>query len=547
MWLKSMKDNSALLGRDKIRLVSLLVICVVGVLFYVQDQYALSYIDDDLYQFVVPEDRRYFTESLVDPKVERVPIETWGQVIESNVNAYQNSNGRFLVHCVVQACCSFMSMDVFVVINTLFFCLFVWFVLRLNQLRSPAAVVLVATLFWLLMYKGAAFLGNRAFSVNYLWCAVANLFFFWLHDKVRGEWRNAGKWQQVLLFVAGTVIGSLSESFSFGIAAAFFVYYLFRRKQLSWPVAAMLLGYFVGTAFAVFAPGNFLRAEGRVTGFHINIGPIYQCLTMPINFVYLMSVFGLTMFNRNKLVQHIKNHAIMLLAIGFNVLFWACVAYNGKHQQTAVNVFCLVLLVNLLSSLQLTRRQKIVSLAALTLISLVTYFPIHQLRKDLYRSYYACIDQDMQACKGVIVDEEYQKYVGKVRTNPLIKDYFISVMNIQPKPVSMRKTQGKNIFLIKKVIPFAPSKMESFCTEANKLFERVYRCDYNYVACKLDKKCSLSDIQLQYRESYFFSTFLREEKSTAQPYLLIENQGSYYYLFPPNMKVGEVVALNVKE
>ena len=129
--------------------LSMFALVLVGILYYMQDQYMISQGDDYMYQFIVPNDSRPFNVSLIDPQVERIPITSFSDVIESNKNAYMNSNGRFLVHCIVQKCCTFLSQNVFVVINTIMFLLFVFLVVKLSKVKEHIQIAIVVCLFWL--------------------------------------------------------------------------------------------------------------------------------------------------------------------------------------------------------------------------------------------------------------------------------------------------------------------------------------------------------------------------------------------------------------
>lgn len=519
----------------------------IGLLFYFQDRYVISQGDDDLYQFVIPDVPRPFTESLVDPTVERQPIQTVSDVITSNLHAYKNSNGRFLVHCIVQFCCSFMSMDTFVVINTFVFLAFIFLLFKIARINGLWQMVLGACFFWLLMYKGLSFMGNRANSVNYLWCSVANLLFLLFLNRVSKQ--SSGKSSQwyhlVVLFLGGAIIGSLSESFSIGISAALFVHAVFNYKKLSMPMMLLVFGYFIGTAVVVFSPGNFSRAEGRGMG-SFNYFVIYQILTLPVNLIYLFSLLLLWHNNRKEVVLHLKENSIFILAVLFSSFFMMFIAYNGKQQQTAINVICLVLLLRILfSNFRISTNHAKAMGIALGIISLIIYIPVFNLRKSLYDSYNYCIDNVNKGKKGmVLVDEDYENAVYKLRTNPFVNNYFIFVFKINARHVSMIKTKGKDLDFVSKIIPFPLSKIDDYCVEDNKVIENVYKCDYNYHICKLNKDVPLDNVTLEFKES-FGLFFRRNSISQIHPDQLITYKGSKYYLFCLNSKNDEIVSLTV--
>lgn len=525
--------------------LSMFALVLVGILYYMQDQYMISQGDDYMYQFIVPNDSRPFNVSLIDPQVERIPITSFSDVIESNKNAYMNSNGRFLVHCIVQTCCTFLSQNVFVVINTIMFLLFVFLVVKLSKVKELIQIAIVVCLFWLLMYKGQTFFYNMANSVNYLWCSVANLFFLLCHNKINDSEERFSKWYWLLgLFLLGLIIGSLSESFSIGISAGLFVYYIFHRNNLSRTTIFLLLGYFLGTAFVVLAPGNFSRVEGRGMG-SFNIFVLYQLLTVPVNLAYLVALVIMRFMNREQLKKHIINNMVLLLSVVFNAFFMMFVAYNGKHQQTAINVMCLILLSNLFfSGFKFSIRTQRIVASILVIVSMIIYIPVLQLRKSLFDSYNSCLSK--VSTKGItLVDEEYQKYTYKMRMNFLYHDYFIYVQNIIPRHASMIITEGKDLFYIANTIPFPKEKFEEFCTDDRKYFDNVYQGDYGYVFCKLDNDVPMQSISLNYNEAFGFF-FHRDAISVAKPFRKITYNGHYYYVFQQNLKGDRYLSLEVE-
>jgi len=531
---------------SKIVYIRILVISFFGIFFYLQDQYALSYNDDDVYHFVVPAGERNFTEALKDSLTEKHPIENWSDVIQSNINSYQNSNGRFLVHCIVQACCSFMSMDTFVVLNTLVFCIFLYVLFVIVDVKNWIEAIIGVCVLWLLVYKGSSLFGIRAFAINYLWCTVINLIFYVFFTKVSDENRHVNIWESLILCLVGVIVGSLSESFSIGFSAAYVLYCLktyYRDRIISLPVILMVIGYLIGTAIVVFAPGNFLRADGRVSGFSVNIAAIYQMITMPINIVYLLALFYALYKSRKKFIMHVRENSIFLFAILFNALFMIIIAYNGKHQQTVINMLCLILFLKLMNDIKYSKKFGAFVCSVLMIMNIVTYIPILQIRKNLYNSYHSCI---ANVKDGIVVSEEYEKFTYKVRNNPFVNEYFISVMNIDAKAVSLRMTQGKNMYLIKKVIPFSPNKFREYCNTNRKLIENVFKADYNYIICMLNEKRSPQEIKLVFKESFMGGMFLRNRTSDVSAYQRVEYDGIYYYLFPPNLHYGEIISLDIK-
>lgn len=93
-------------------------------------------------------------------------------------------------------------------------------------------------------------------STMYLWNTVLNLIFLYYFLKYKDQ-DFAIPTKLCLFFLsmllAGNEIGAAS------ISGAMVVYYLFHIKELRGNAPWMVIGFFIGTAISLFAPGNFVR------------------------------------------------------------------------------------------------------------------------------------------------------------------------------------------------------------------------------------------------------------------------------------------------
>ena len=401
-----------------------LILCTL--MFYGQDQYAISNWDDDAYRFFVPAGvHDYF--SVFDPTIQPrpVPIKSFSDVIVSQWHFYHNSNGRFIIQSIGYIFCSFMSMNTFVILNTIVFFIFMLLICRLSLPRpyQISHVLLIMCMFWFFMYKGIPFWGNIVCSVNYLWVGMFFLAFCLLYEKCVTD--KISVLVKILCFCFAMIVGSLSESFSLGLCGALIVYYIFNYKKLDSNIIILGIGFCIGTAICVFAPGNFIRAAGRAG--HLSIGALFQIAETPLIGLMFMSLLFCYFKDKGIFIKFIRDNAILLLAVAFNLLFCLFIAFNGKHQLTCSNILAIILLMRfLLNYYHLKARHLNVFVAIMTIMMLITYIPVVNARKNMYESYYSIINYvKTNRCDTLVCGEKYEECVFHAINNRLMCAYYI--------------------------------------------------------------------------------------------------------------------------
>jgi Family of unknown function (DUF6056) len=456
--------------KNKHNFWTLIASLALGVGFYIQYQFNLFLDDDYLYALFTGTDR---------------PIASISDALHSQAIEYMEHNGRFVIHTIVNMFCGVWGVTLFGVFNTLMFVVFFWFTfkLALNNLKEMYLKGFLFVLFlWLFIpVQGVTFLGNIAFSVNYLWASVATFGFLLMHQKTSieiGHW-----WQSIFLLVFGVFIGSLQESFSVGIAGSLFIYYYFHRKELRGKKLFLVLGYLLGALIIVGAPGNFNRMEGEQTGVWDSGLKMLVLIKwshfrnmffhIPILVILLGTI--ILMFLRNKpfALQFIRKNQLYLVAILINLLFSLLIAYKGQWQITSSALFAIIMLSNLIfekweKEIGHYRKYLIAGTAAI-LIS--TYIPALNLRKKLYNEHQKLIECARTTRNGIawgnyeVIGHDFQK-----RYN-FLENYFRVVFymgdDYHKRLLSDYLTRGKNPKLVTCVLPFSPDEINAFCTVEN--------------------------------------------------------------------------------
>ena len=434
--------------------------CILVLFFFAflfQNRYAIFCIDDWLYAFVVDENAQNYM-SVADDGVTRTPVGSLSDAFYSQANDYAKSNGRFMVHSVVQYICGTMSMSSFVIMNSLVFALFTLLLLRLT-FGKPAFPDLLLTLsaIWLLLpHKGLTFMGNVSIGVNYLWSCVATLLFIALYQRMLRSTLTSKSFLFCFTLYA-LVAGSLQESFSLPVSGALLAVLLLRKSTRSRGAWIVAWAYVVGMLFCVLSPANFSRA-GDIGGFGLHLRSFVGLASSPVFVLLVLMCLFLTA--KHKLAWFIRQNLFLFATMAVSLAFVVFIAYNGRHQLTFINVVSLLLL---LRGWQLTdygtKRVRRMAVTVMVVLSLVSYFPILNARKSYYDSYQRLIETIEKGGEGTVYDgSEFESLGRHIRQNYLLEGNYVQTFTFNnwdfyERSLSVYLTRGRSNALVTVILP----------------------------------------------------------------------------------------------
>lgn len=232
---------------------------IVGIAFFLRSHYREPISDDLLYSFIL--DEHPLGENQYVDK-----IETIDDAIQSQKLQYFHSNGRTLIHIIVQMFAGPWGKLAFDIFNTSIFLITILLFGKLTLSRSEnrSALIwigIVATFLYLYQDNSTLFY-SIAGSLNYLLPMLIVIGFILLFNWAISKSRiNA--WIIPSLLIIGLLTGWSQECFSLPLSGAIFLYILLNYRQIPAHAIAMSISLFVGTAILIFAPGNFIRAASR--------------------------------------------------------------------------------------------------------------------------------------------------------------------------------------------------------------------------------------------------------------------------------------------
>ena len=429
------------------------VLFLFFMLFYLQDSHAIMYYDDWVYAFMVNEDAENYM-SVADDDVVRQPIQSFQDALVSQSHDYFKTNGRFVLHSLVQYFCGTMTMQRFAVLNSFVFALFTILFIKLAGWRHGIVNLLtILASIWILMpHKGITFMGNISLSVNYLWTSAATLTFLFLLEYLSRRSHSLMIICMAALF--SFLVGSLQESFSVCIAGALVLNMLFRRTTLNKGVIAISIAYILGTLLCLLSPANFIRVDNN-GGIGFNHRVVFGLLSSP-PFVLLV-ITGLVLYYKRFLLSVCKSNLLLVSAIVLNLVFAIVVAYNGRHQLTALNVLSLLLLSRLWIKYRVDKipSMKYASML-LILVAILSYYPVLQARKSYNETYMAFLDDVRRSTDGSVSIRKFDEHTQRIGSNRILEGNYVAVFTISDwefyqRSLSTYLTKGKSNKLIREL------------------------------------------------------------------------------------------------
>ena len=564
------------MNRIRNNIICGIILLLAGIAFYMLDQYSFSTYDDCHYCFIVkPTAENYL--SMVDDDYHPQPIETFNDVLESQKNFYVNSNGRFLVHVVAQTCCSFMTRSQFAIINSLVFIVFLYlFTLSVTTKTSPSLqekdrmepnnhftccggikwhflIISLTAIWFLLATKDAVFWGNIANVTNYHFVAVAvmGLILSILSPHPNSKSSSLkGLAKLGLVYLSALIVASLQESFTIGLAVALVVYYSTNRQLLKESFhRALIVGFAIGAAFCIFAPGNFNRvADYREFSFSF----LFYLLLTPSFVLLAISLLYGAIKKREETINFLKDNHIWFTTIIVSIVFNFFIAFTNRPQITVINIFSLILLLRLwlpkLSTL-ITPPSSLISsllypLSSLLLIT-ITFIPVYQMRKQMHTAFNAMLDDARHTENGIVVAKDYEHLAYVVENNPLMKYYVSSFMfvgnDLCKRQFSLWLTKGRNNNLIRTYLPMKPIEIEAFCTEKNKVGKNVFLLPDDYYVVISDTLKPCSDVTLHVKTADFSSLISNSSETVLSSSEHVQVGTKHYYLFAHKPKITTIL------
>ena len=445
-------------------------VIIASVLYFVQDQWFTRDIDDYGFSTIM---------ELVDlPDGSRIiiheqPVNSLGDALRSQVNAYQQYNGRFLVHAVVQWFSGTKGDTFIAVANTLMWALMMvcFVLLSFGKKRLDVANLVIAFgVIWLLMPNALKmYLGSISGTTNYLWASAGNLLVLLLYDRIQRRDTPVALASGIVAALLALIVGSLQESFSIGIAAGLLVHALIHRGRVPRMAWAIAIGYAIGAAFCIFAPASFVRAG--IMGKGLRWYALIDLMKVPVVALTLLAFIVAALTRRNLVTRILKDNIVIITAIVVNLLFAIIIAYTGAWQLTCISLLSAILLLQLFSHAITHRWTKIALACVAACCTIAIYSVQYGYRHRMWNLEQAMFNEARTSQDGIInmgealeIDRPY----NASRLAPLYRQYLKNpfeglITNEQlngPSLLSKFLTREAKTDLVTAFLPDSPQHIE---------------------------------------------------------------------------------------
>lgn len=295
----------------KISLTEFICYAGIGILTFIAAVFSEWNDDAIAYSFFIP---RHGEDTSC------APIESLGDIWISQINHWYNSNGRFVVHFIVQIFCGLAGKYWFAFINSLVWIALLRCIARFrNSNISWEFIILVSSLIVILFFHLPF---TPPFQINYVWTALAISLWF----KLFFSNYNTSPAIMIVLAIFSFVAGQMHEGFSVPVCGALVYYIIYRKGNFSVKEWVLAISFGIGSILTIFAPGNFwrLNQESSSEGSMLNlIEQLPSAIWFPLLFLILAYASGCKF---RGVVTSLKNPlpafliAVAIISLTFNIL-----------------------------------------------------------------------------------------------------------------------------------------------------------------------------------------------------------------------------------
>ena len=490
---------------------------IIGVAFYLLDRFSFFAVDDYMYAY------KYSSFDRID---------NLRDIIMSQCEHYMNHNGRFVVHCVVQIFCGILGISAFQYINTLFFIGFCGITTRLVFNTWNVSIVKYSLVAFVVFFLGPRIeyniLGSVAYCINYLWVSVLiGLFLILFHKTAtNSEAKSLSYFHKSLIFVYSVLVGSLQESFSVPLCCSLLIYYLYIRKIDN--TIFLSIGFWLGSAILIFAPGNFNRLTEEVVYnqyLKYSIRHIITIVEFCLPYLILILV-GLLCCKKDKLYRFIVATWWYWATICLATIFYTLIALTGTHQLFFICWLLLILLIKLINEVFYIEKHRFSISFILCVVTFPFYLLVYEARAELYYNRQAIIDRIVQENTSYVPIYDYyaagysKTYIGKKYTMLSRWDHWYKYLS---------HYYTNNTQTIKSFVPCREGELLSFLQNNKNISENVwYMPEYDCYVIEYDDN-KHSNIMVSYEITGLNALLKRiKGEDIVVQSVLTEAQKNYY-------------------
>ena len=373
------------------------------------------------------------------------PIGGLGDLLQSQVTHYLSTNGRFVVHLLVQGFYVFIPPVVVQLLNTVLFVVLLWLCTRWVARPAHRLFVAVAVTFFIFVVM-QGFRTTMVWSLgafNYLWVLVGVMsLLLWLRH-IQAETITTRHW---LLATLALLVGWSHEGLSLPLSVAFALWLLRNRKQWKSAVTPYLLFFMVGTLLCLLSPGIWNRT-GEVVGLPMRLinGSLNIVFNMRIGWLLLLTLFIIGRKNKELLKTHLHEQLYGYVALLASVGIIFLCGTTLERVAFFTDFIAMLLWLRLLTEMLSAKWSKRLVIAA-GILMLLCYVPAYLVRQENKENWNFAEEQMRRPGQELIAVRQPQKddcrLMNYFRKHYVIPSFefgvFCSYMGFDANDINMR-------------------------------------------------------------------------------------------------------------
>lgn len=384
-----MKNKQTINIKNKVLIIMTLLF--IGIAFWVLNYLTPEWTDDYRYKFI-------FCDGISIANNSQVPrITSLGDIFISQYNHYFLINGRSIVHFIVQLFTGILGKNIFNIINTIVFLIFVYILTRLYTLITPNNLFFSLCIIFLLYPIFSECVLWLSGGINYMWTSTAICIFLYIIEQL--QYKKLCK-KYFIFSLPCLLVGWMHEGLTFPLAISLILYMIINYKTIyRQAIFPLIIGFTVGAFICLFAPSTMGRAS-----FHSDKWELSTLLTrlIPIIRFCIQKLIALDLLCITIIVLFIKQKSLMWLKdfykkniIIFNALClsfaWLPLIFLTARAVAGIELFAMILFLRLIQYHKISIPFKIqiaIYIISSILYSIIVYYSI-----DNYREYKYILSQ----------------------------------------------------------------------------------------------------------------------------------------------------------
>lgn len=410
-----MRNKQSIIMKNNVLIIMTLLL--IGVAFWVLNYLTPEYYDDYFYKYMFTGITHYDIN---------MPITSIKDVLISQYYHYFYFNGRTIVHLIVQIFTGLLGKDIFNIVNSFVFIIFIYIINRLYTKITPLNLFFSFSVILLLYpsFKETALWMTG--SVNYMWTSTFICIYLYIINKYKNE-KICTKY--IIWSIPCILIGWTHEGITFPLSVSIIIYIIFNHKNIyKQAVFPLMIGFIIGVLLCAFSPATIKKASiqnsAEISDFIVRcVSGVFFCVVNLKAFNTLICTILILLIIKEKpwswVKYFYKQNMIMCNAvfISFGLIF--CLGCQYIRAATGIELFSIIIFFSVIKNYILQKIKVVICIISSVLYSIILYYSIEN-----YQEYKFILSQINNKKSGIIlINEAYPPFYIETYILPYIEDH----------------------------------------------------------------------------------------------------------------------------